>query len=31
MRGASVNSFRVMKDGYAKDNFNTYYRGKRVR
>ena len=30
MRGASVNSFRVMMDGYAKDNFYVYYRGQRM-
>lgn len=29
--GASSSSFKVLKDGYAEDTFDTYYRGKVVR
>ena len=29
MAGASAMSFKVLEDGYAKDAFDTYYKGRR--
>ena len=29
MAGASAMSFKVLEDGYAKDAFDTYYKGRK--
>ena len=29
MAGASTMSFQVLEDGYAKDAFDTYYKGRK--
>ncbi|MDE5989260.1 MAG: DKNYY domain-containing protein, partial [Duncaniella sp.] len=31
IKGASVNSFKVRGKGYAEDNWNTYYRGHKMK
>ncbi|WP_370863207.1 hypothetical protein [uncultured Duncaniella sp.] len=28
--GATAGKFKVMRDGYAKDTWNTYYMGRKV-
>ena len=30
MEGVFASGFEVLKDGYARDNFNVYYRGRKV-
>ena len=30
VEGASVTSFKVLNDGYAKDSWNVYYYGKKI-
>jgi len=31
IEGAMTSSFKVLKNGYAEDTFETYYRGKVVK
>jgi len=30
IEGASPDSFKVLRDGYAKDTWNTYYFGRKI-
>lgn len=30
IKGASPDSFRCGRDGYARDNWHTYYRGRKI-